>query len=401
VKTRSLVGVMLGCTILATAPMPVRAADDIVLGFSVAMSGSMEAYDGDATKMAQLWIDQTNAKGGLLGHQLRAVYADTKSDRVEGTKAGQQVLREGAKVVFATADYDYGAPAALQAQKAGVISVFLGASDPKAGVVGVGPFSFTAEKAGQLEGATVAEWGYEKKGYRTAYVLLDDAIEYDKSVCAGFDWAFEKEGGKILGRDTFKNADPSIGSQITRLANAVRDSKIDTIMLCSYQPGGGSAVRQIRAAGIKQSILNGSSMDGSYWLSAVPGLDEFYVPVQALASGDPRPDVAALTKDYTTKYGKPPTTQYAFPIYAWLQLWAKAVTKAGTTDAAPVVAIMEKYTDEPTVLGPRSFTPKLHIQTSIPLTITDTADGKQTVVQEWRIKDAIPPAVLYRLKKSS
>jgi branched-chain amino acid transport system substrate-binding protein len=400
-EARSLVGVMLGCTILATAPMPVRAADDIVLGFSVAMSGGMEAYDGDATKMAQLWIDQTNAKGGLLGHQLRAVYADTKSDRVEGTKAGQQVLREGAKVVFATADYDYGAPAALQAQKAGVISVFLGASDPKAGVVGVGPLSFTAEKAGQLEGATVAEWGYEKKGYRTAYVLLDDAIEYDKSVCAGFDWAFEKEGGKILGRDTFKNADPSIGSQITRLANAVRDSKIDTIMLCSYQPGGASAVRQIRAAGIKQSILNGSSMDGTYWISAVPGLDEFYVPVQALASGDPRPDVAALIKDYTAKYGKPPTTQYAFPVYAWLQLWAKAVTKTGTTDAEPVVAEMEKYTDEPTVLGPRSFTHKLHIQTSIPLTITDTADGKQTVVQEWRIKDPIPPAVLYRLKKAS
>jgi branched-chain amino acid transport system substrate-binding protein len=111
--------------------------------------------------------------------------------------------------------------------------------------------------------------------------------------------------------------------------------------------------------------------------------------------------VAALIKDYTAKYGKPPTTQYAFPVYAWLQLWAKAVTKTGTTDAEPVVAEMEKYTDEPTVLGPRSFTHKLHIQTSIPLTITDTADGKQTVVQEWRIQDPIPPAVLYRLKKAS
>jgi branched-chain amino acid transport system substrate-binding protein len=149
----------------------------------------MEAYDGDATKMAALWIDQSNAKGGLLGRKLRAVYADTKSDRVEGTRAGQEMVQQGAKIVLATADYDYGAPAALQAQKAGVISVFLGASDPKAGVVGVGPYSFTAEKAGQLEGATVADWGYQKKGYRTAYVLLDDAIEYDKSVCAGFDLA--------------------------------------------------------------------------------------------------------------------------------------------------------------------------------------------------------------------
>ncbi len=397
-----LMAAVIAGSLLAYPVARVHAADDdIVMGFSVAQSGGMEAYDGDATRMAALWIEQTNAKGGLLGKKLRAVYADTKSDRVEGTKAGQEMVRDGAKVVFVTADYDYGAPAALQAQKAGIISVFLGASDPKAGVVGVGPYSFTAEKAGQLEGATVAEWGYEKKGYRTGYVLLDDAIEYDKSVCAGFDWAFEKEGGKIVGRDTFKNADPSIGSQVTRLANAIRDSKVDAIMLCTYQPGGSSAIRQIRAAGIKLPILNGSSMDGTYWISAVPGLDEFYVPVQALANGDPRPAVAQLAKDYAAKYGKPPTTQYAFPIYAWLQLWAKAVTEAKTTDAKPVVAIMEKFADESTVLGPRSFTPKLHIQTHIPLTITDTAGGKQFPVEDWRIKEDIPPAVLYRLKKPS
>ena len=389
-------------SIFAGSPSRAPAADnDIVLGFAVAQSGGMEAYDGDATRMAGLWIDQMNAKGGLLGKQLKAVYADTKSDRVEGTRAGQEMVHDGAKVVFVTADYDYGAPAALQAQKAGLISVFLGASDPKAGVIGVGPYSFTAEKAGQLEGATMAEWGYEKNGYRTAYVLLDDAIEYDKSVCAGFDWAFEKEGGKVVGRDTFKNADPSIGSQVTRLSNAIRDHKVDALMLCTYQPGGASAVRQLRSAGIKLPILNGSSMDGTYWISAVPGLDDFYVPVQALANGDPRPAVAQLTKDYTAKYGKPPTTQYAYPIYAWLQLWAKAVTEAKTTDAKPVVAIMEKFHDEPTVLGPRSFTPKLHIQTRIPLTITDTANGKQVPVEDWRIKEDIPPAVLYRLKKAS
>jgi branched-chain amino acid transport system substrate-binding protein len=29
----------------------------------------MNAYDGDSTKMAKLWIDQTNAKGGLLGRR--------------------------------------------------------------------------------------------------------------------------------------------------------------------------------------------------------------------------------------------------------------------------------------------------------------------------------------------
>ncbi|WP_284944321.1 ABC transporter substrate-binding protein [Acidisoma cladoniae] len=376
------------------------AGNDIVVGFAVALSGGLNSVDGDATKMAQLWIDQTNAHGGLLGRQIKSVYADTKTDRVEGARAGLKVLGEGAQLVFVTADYDYGAPAALQAQKAGKMSVFLGASDAKAGVIGVGPYSFTAEKVAQLEGAMMAEWGYEKKGYRRAYVLEDSSIEYDKSTCAGFQWAFPKEGGTIIGTDTFKNDDPSISSQVTRISNAVRDHKVDALMLCTYNPGGSSAIRQIRDGGVTLPILSGSSMDGTYWIDAVPGLKDFYLPVEAVVSGDPRPAVQQLTAEYAAKYGKAPSSQYAYPIYAWLQLWAKAVTTAGTTDAKAVSAIMQTYTDQPTVLGPRSFTPRMHIQTNIPMTIVDIAGGKQIAITQWQVKAPIPLAVIYRLKKA-
>ena len=37
-------------------------------------------------KMAQLWVDQQNAKGGLLGKPIKVVSGDTKTDRVEGAK---------------------------------------------------------------------------------------------------------------------------------------------------------------------------------------------------------------------------------------------------------------------------------------------------------------------------
>ena len=73
---------------------------EIVLGFAVALTGWMNAYDGDSTKMAKLWIDQTNAKGGLLGRKIKWVEADTKTDRTEGAKAGQSVIDQGAELVF-------------------------------------------------------------------------------------------------------------------------------------------------------------------------------------------------------------------------------------------------------------------------------------------------------------
>ena len=390
---------LFGTVAAAATPTPASAADDIVLGFAVALSGQMQAYDGDSTRMAQLFIDQTNEKGGLLGRKLRAVYADTKSDRTEGARSSQDVVHQGAALVFASCDYDYGAPAALQAQRAGVMSVFLCAEDPKAGVLGVGPLSFTSSGAAQIQGAVMAQWAIEKRGWKNAYMLLDDVNEYDKSVCAGFDWAFPQKGGNIVGRDTFKNDDPSIASQVTRLANAIRSQNVDALMLCTNMPGGASAVRQLRAAGITLPILNGSSMDGAYWLAAVPNLTDFYIAVQAAGANDPRPEVRALATAFKAKYGVEPTSQYAYPIYAFLQLWAKAVTLAGTIDSKAVVAKLNIFTNEPTILGPRSFTSKLHIQTQIPMMVEEVSNNADKVIDHWTLPGPVPTNVLYRLKK--
>ena len=374
------------------------AADDIVIGFATAQSGFIQPYDADGLRMAKLWIDETNAKGGLLGRKIRFVEADTKSDRTEGAKAGQAVLAQGASIVVVTCDYDYGAPAALQAQRAGVISVSICAGDPKMGVLGVGPFAFTASNAAQAEGAAIAQFSTDTKKFTNGYVLLDDSVEYDKSLCAGYEWYFPQKGGKIVGKDTFKNADPTIASQITRLANLMKTQKVDEIVLCSYSPGGPSAIRQLRAAGIDLPIMTGVGLDGTFWLASVPHLKEFYVAVQASIFGDPRPTVQALTDAFKAKYGALPINQHAYPIYAWLQLWSRAVTKTGTTDAKTVVAEMETYKKEPTALGPRSFSKELHIQVSFPLVINQITDGTGKVVASVETPD-MPRNILYRLNK--
>ena len=70
----------------------------------------MEAYDREAYQMAQLWVDQQNAKGGLLGKPIKVVSGDTKTDRVEGAKVGQALIQQGANLLLVSADYDYGAP---------------------------------------------------------------------------------------------------------------------------------------------------------------------------------------------------------------------------------------------------------------------------------------------------
>jgi branched-chain amino acid transport system substrate-binding protein len=361
----SLLGTL---TAFAAGWSPARAADEIVIGFATSTSGFMVPYDDNPTKMAQIFIDDVNAKGGLLGKKLKAVFADAKSDRVEGVKAAKEVLRQGADLVFGSCDYDYGSPAVFEAQKAGKIAVYICAEDPKAGIAG--PNAFTTSAVAQAQGIAMADWGYDKKNIRSAYVLLDDFDEYNKSVCGGFDWRFPKKGGMIVGRDTFKNADSSIASQVTKIREAAAAKKIDAIMLCSFPPGGASAMRQIRAAGIDLPVLNDSAMDGTYWLNSVPGLTDFYL-----------------------------TTNYGFPVYAFLELWAKAVTKAGSIDPAKVVPVMNTFKDEPTTLGPRTFAPNQHIQMTVPLLIVSISNGNGKVIDQVYDKEPIPREVLYRTAK--
>ena len=88
--------------------------------------------------------------------------------------------------------------------------------------------------------------------------------------------------------------------------------------------------------------------------------------------------------------GGDPSSQYVYPGYVMIDVWAKAVERAKTTEAAAVVAELEKMKDEPTLFGPRTFTSELHHQNKGRYLITEISGGKGKVVDEWTISDAIP-----------
>jgi branched-chain amino acid transport system substrate-binding protein len=386
-------------TLAATTCLTTPAlADDekIVVGFATAETGFMQAYDKPAQDAAMIRIAEINAAGGLLGKQIEVVNADTKTDRAEGAKAGLTVIDAGADMVVVSCDYDFGSPAALTAESAGLPSFFLCAESIKAGIQGVGPNSFSASVLAAVQGATMAEWSYTKKEARTFYRLLDTWTEYNKGICDGFDYMLPKlADAKLVGEDTFLNEDASIAAQITRIKALPEEP--DAIMLCTMMPGAVSAIKQIRAAGINSMILNGSGVDGSYWLSAVPDLSNFFVPVQGSIYGDdPNPEVTAFNAKYKEVTGGDPSTQYVYPGYVMIDVWAKAVERAGTTETTAVVAELEKMNAEPTLFGPRTFTSEIHHQNRARYLIVETNAGKPGVVDEWTISEAIPVADLMK-----
>jgi branched-chain amino acid transport system substrate-binding protein len=381
---------LVGTALYAIMAVPAVAEDPIVIGFAVAKSGWMAAYDDQPVKAAKLAIDEINAKGGLLGRKIEVVEADTKTDRAQGSRAGKEVVDLGAKLVVVSCDYDMGSPAAFAAQSAGVISISPCANDPKMGVQGVGTHAFSWTFAAQSGGYALAEWAH-KQGWRTAYSLLDTTIEFNKSTCAGFNARWKELAGEegFAGEDTWRNDDPSISAQITRLR--ALEKQPDVIMLCTYNPGGASAIKQIRDAGIDTPLLSSQAMDGDYWLQGTPNLSDFYYNgYMSIFGGEPDAERQALLDRYVSTYGERPATSNFITGYALIQAYAKAVERAGSDEPDKVLAEFNKFKEEKILGVPITLTPEMHIQLQWPVLMLQVENGKHKAL-EYTVNEVAPP----------
>ena len=366
------------------------AADKPVFGLVMSFSGWFAPVDADTIAGAKLAVADVNAAGGVLGQPIEVVEFDNKSEPPLGADGAVDVIGKGAKAILFPSDFDFGAPGAYVAQQKDIIA-FSGASDPKFGVQGVGPLAYSTSNASQAQGALLAEWAYKQKGWKNAYVLLDNTIAYTKSLCASFATRWTELAGKegLLGQDTFLNNDPSIAAQVTRITGLPK--KPDLVFFCSYAPGGPSAIRQIRAAGIDAAIVTGESLDGDYWIGSVPDLSNFYVISYGSKYGDdPDAEVNGFFKRFEAKYNKKADVSYGLRGYAAVQAWAIAAKQAGSLDGAKVAAALDTFDKKSLVIGPTTYTPKLHIQTTRPMAILQATNGKFASIGRFSV-EKFPP----------
>jgi branched-chain amino acid transport system substrate-binding protein len=366
-------------TVLAFAgPSTVLADDDILVGAATSFSGWMAAFDVSPTRAAEIAVEDINAAGGVTGKKLKLVHIDTKTDQAQTSRAAQDLVKQGVKLMLTACDFDQGAPAALVAQQAKVIAISSCGADIKYGNLTIGNDVFTMATDAEGTGRILADWATHKKGWKIAYALDDTFIEYDKSECRGFVDEFKKLNGDkaIVLEDTFKNADTSVASQVSRYTALA--SKPDVMIVCSVPPGLASAIRQFRSAGVNIPIISGTGGDGSAWHSAVPGLTNYYYLNYSADAGvrEPRPDAEAFFQKFEKQFKERPGSGQGITGYSVIEAWAKAANRAGSIDTDKVRAELEKFTDEPLLAGLTTFTPKLHTNLNRPMLMISVMDGK-------------------------
>lgn len=354
---------------------------EIVIGAAIAKSGYLVPYDANIAAVEQL-VKETNARGGIDGSKIRVVSVDNRSEPQQQPVAVQEVIEDDADVLLFSCEVPIAAAGAPVAEEHNELNFTLCASEPGYGPPYTGSLSFSANRSLISEAASRATFLWQR-GIRHPFELRDTSILLGRIDQFGFQETWEHLGGKLAGEADFKNEDLSIASQIAE----IKRSGADAINISSYPPGGASAIKQIRAAGIDLPITATSAFDGTFWLKGVPDTKNVYATLNGSAYDPTDAQTAKLFERLKRAGVNTDVSGNLLASYAAGQLILDAIRETGTTDGARLAAALEAK-PHPTVMGPLSYTRDDHLPSG-PWYVYEYPDRKPKLLE--RVEPAYIP----------
>jgi branched-chain amino acid transport system substrate-binding protein len=344
---------------------------EIVLGAAIAKTGYLAPWDSTFAAVEQL-VKETNARGGIDGHKVRVIQADTRSDPQQAVLAVQKVIEDGADVLFFTGEALTASAGSPLAEEHDLLNLAI-VNEPGFGPPTTGRLSFSSYPSLLSEASADASFLYDK-GARRPFLLRDTSIIYGKAGCSAFQQSWEHLGGTIAGSADFENSDESVASQVTEL----RGSDADAVFICSYPPGGAAAIKQIRAAHIDVPIVGPAGFDGTFWTKGIPSTKDIYVSSNGSAYDPPNEETAKLFESLERAGVDTDISSALLASYAGGQLILDAIRETGSVEGNVLADALEAKPHR-TVLGEVTYTEDDH-HTARTWLIYDYSSGQPKLV---------------------
>ena len=326
----------------------ITAKADVVVASAGPMSGQYASFGAQLKAGAEMWLKDTNAKGGILGEKVKLVIGDDACDPKQAVAVANKFAGQG--VTYVDGHFCSGAsiPASKVYTEEGIIQVSPAATNPAFTDKG-GPNVFRVcgrdDQQGEVAGAFLAK---EYSGKKVA--IIHDKTAYGKGLADATKKNMNKGGLK----ETMYEAITAGEKDYSALVSKLKSNGIEAVYLGGYHTEGGLIVRQMRDQGMKTKLISGDALvTAEYWQitgDAGEGTLMTFSP-------DPRnnPEAAPLVKKFKAAGIEP--EGYVLYSYAALQVFEQAATQAGSLDRKKVLKAMKKGKFN-TVLGTLSFDKK-------------------------------------------
>jgi branched-chain amino acid transport system substrate-binding protein len=289
----------------AQAGAPAAAAGDVVLVGHVASLTGSEATFGDSTdKAIQLAIEETNAKGGVKGKQLRLKTYDNQGKPEESAIAATRlIVDDKVSVLLGEVASSRSLAMAPKADQYQVPMISPSSTNPKVTKEGgkVRPFVFRVCFIDPFQGTVMAKFATEK-GIKKVAVLRDVGSDYSVGLADFFLTKFKELGGTIVDDQSYKDTDQDFKAQLT----AIKAKGPQAIYVPGYYTHVALIARQARELGIKVPLMGGDGWD-SPKLYEIGGkaLEGSYFS-NHYSPEDPSPRIQDFVKAYQKRFGVVP-----------------------------------------------------------------------------------------------
>jgi branched-chain amino acid transport system substrate-binding protein len=285
-------------------------------------------------------IKELNDRGGLLGKQVEFVNLDGKSDPVTVGNVTVELIDNGADLIVAPCDFDFGGPASRAAQEAGLVGLSTCASDPLYSSWTLGDKQFTLSMWNTTMGAVAADFAVKERSWKTAYVVTDQFIAYTKSLSKYFVAQFQANGGEVILEDTYTFGDNDFSAQIARLQ--ALGKKPDVIFVSSYGQDIGVIIRRFARSASTRRCSAATLMTTRQCTRPRRAIRQQHLLRHAYGDGaEAHPDMQKFIDLYTQMHGGPPDSSFVATGWDTVMMLAQAVEAAGSTDGAAVAKALE------------------------------------------------------------
>jgi branched-chain amino acid transport system substrate-binding protein len=239
-----------------TAP-PTLAAEPIKLGLSMALTGGLAPNGQQLLEALQIWRDDVNGKGGLLGRPVTLIYYDDQSNPSSVPGIYTKLLTvDGVDLLLGP----YGTNLIAAA-----MPVVIQASKVTIGMLGVNidqqfhyPRYFSMISGGGGGAASFSRGWFElaaaqKPTPKTLAIVAVDA-EFGRTTCDG-----ARENGKTTGFEVvYDKTYPPNTTEFTSTLRAIQATNPDLIYVCAYPPDTVGFVRAANEIDLKPKMFGGA-----------------------------------------------------------------------------------------------------------------------------------------------
>ena len=339
-------------------PKPIR------IGYPVILSGPGALIGEPSLKGAQMFVDEANAKGGVLGRKLELLVRDTKGNADEAVRIARDlILRENVDFLVGTLTSAEGPAVSVVAKENKIVFIApIPKTDQLTTPANLHPYVFRTATTTTIEGRTAAELMAKWQVKKVATMSPDYAFGQDltKAFVAHLkklrpDIEIVDQQWPKLGEADYT---PFINAQMAKKPDAVFSSLwgghfVTFVKQANPLKYFDAVKHQVLAAGEAGAIETAKAMGDDYpfgiWANAYDAFNWDAGPPQ-------HKEYIARLRAYTKE--EHPSS---WPItgYIGLQMLTAAITKAGSTDSDKVAkAMFEIAVDTP--IGKQTFRSKDH-----------------------------------------